>query len=312
MAETLHKVKMAQLEVRVGGRYGATPRSGRRGVVLFTCQVPEVVSDYLKDETFFQVAPVPDALGAVAVYFGEELLRSWTAKDHEVSLARAAEVGELDATIAERRTTVQGLEQQVELLRRAIAVAEGQVAVLMQQRKDEQAAIAADRQRNAGELEAIRAELERARARADAELANLAQWIQANRGRALEETTAYAGAWDHMRAQIGATITQVGAIAQGIIDRTGTIANQAGTQQAEVQSQALATTQLLGEFVGQVRSNATASISVPAGPGPLDKLMDLGKSLAEGQLGGAFSSLINAYAQRVSGGAAPPFNDPNG
>lgn len=311
MGDTLPKIRMVALEVRVGGRYGATPRTGRRGLLLFSCQVPETVLDYLRDDALFTAAPVPDTVGAVAVYFGDEVLRSWTARDHEVSLARVAEVSDLDASIAERKVTLQGLEQTLQLLQRAVGLAEGQVAQLTAARKEEATALAADRARGEGErarvvadIDAVRAELERVRGRAEAELANLGQWVQANRARALEETTAYASAWDTMRGQLSASIEQMGGIAAQVIEREGTVATQAGTRQVEVQSQALANVQLLGEMVQQVRSGSHAALSVPTGPTPVDKLIDLGKDVLNGPLGKAAGGLIEAYARRVNGDPA--------
>lgn len=274
MAERLPTVKLQRLEVRCGGRFGPTPKSGRRGSILFAVDVPETVRDYLPDLE----APAPETVGAVYLYMGDELVKSWTAREHEVTIARQAELSDLDGELRERQLARQGLEQQLELLKRAIGIAEGQLAAAEASRKEAVLALAAERERATAE----RQRFAEAEARLDA-------WQQERQSRALAETTAFVqqcvAQAELVQTQLAATTTQVGAIAQSVLDREGTTGQLAATRQVEAQSQALSTTQLLGGMVQAVRDAATGALVPRTGPSSTDKLVDLLKLVVMGPIG---------------------------
>ncbi len=317
MADAVVKIRLVPLECRVGGRFGPTPKSGRRGNLLWAVEVPETLRDYLVD---MAEAPVPEALGAVYLYLGDELIKTWRTKDHEVSLARQAELSDLDVALNERRAAIRAAEQQTALVERATTIAEASLQHLEQARRTEAVSLAAERQRSASVLEHLHAqeqaehlrvaavkaqamaelerlhrdvaaEVERINKNAAAELERLGTWVEVNRMNAVASCEA-------VRTQLETSVRQVGSIAEGVMLREGRVAELTGSRQVDAQTQALNTTALFGELVGKIRElSQSAELAGPLGPGVGEKLVDLAKQVFEGPL-------VAALAQRIAPAAA--------
>lgn len=305
---TLQQIQMVSLEVRVGGRFGPTPQSGRRGRPLFRVDVPETLRDYLVD---LEPSPLPDGIGAVHIYLGaeNEPIKSWTSRDHETGLARQAEIGDLDGQATGLRAEIRALEQQRDLSQRALELTQAQMQQATATRREEVDALTRERERSAAVFAQLAAQEAAERERVAAALQNLDAWAQQRQTLALADVQRFSAACEGVRDQVAAAAVQVGALATGVMEREGAVARLSATNQAEMQSGALDTIRLVGQLVAVVRDSGVQALATtaPAGPSPADKLIELAKGVVLGDLGQALAHRLGGDGFRSSG---PPPADP--
>ncbi len=286
---------MVRVEVRVGGRFGPPKKDGRRGEPVLAFELPETVVDYCRKPQDFAPLPVPPELGAVYLYMGTEQVYTATTKDHEASLARQSDLSEVEHALAERRAELREVQQQHNVLAQGVELMKTHLQLLEGQRKDVAQALQHERERAERSIAQEHARLDAERTRAQAEITQLGEWVEGNRKQALAVS-------DQAVAQL-VTVTKtceqqtqtIGAIANSVLDREGMVAQLSAMRQVEGQNQAVATTDLLGGLVQQVREMTRTASLVPTGPGAADKLVDFLREVVLGDVG---LTLINMYASK--------------